>query len=140
MTNRKRLPLAIFGAFWALGIALMIATFVSNPPDATLHGSAALGTSWRGEVAGMLKATSAEILISALLLRPWDYVHSWERTIVTLLTLTVWILVLGGFGLHSGPTTALHTLLLVLLWLGVAGSAVVSALGAHRRKGHRIAP
>ena len=134
MSPVRRAPLALFITFWSLGVILMVLTYVSNPHDPTLRGTAAYGHTSPGELRTMLWITAAEILTFLVVLRPWSYDHAWPRAVVALVLLTPWLLLWGALGMHSGPTTGTHGLWIVLFWLGLVVAAIVSAVGGFRTR------
>ena len=119
----------------------MTATYYANPHDPTLTGTDAYGHTQVGELARILKITAGELVIATLVLRPWSYRRSWVRVLAGLLLLTPWMLLWGVAGMHSGPTTHAHTSWLLLFWIGLAISGIVSAIGAARarRRSHEAA-
>jgi hypothetical protein len=142
MIEFKRRPVVTFSGFWLIGIALMIYDYFRNPVIPGLHGTAAYGTTHAGELQVILLVTAAEVLISTVILRPWSYQHSWFRSLLTLILLTPWMLLWGALGLHAGPTTHMHSMWLLLYWVGLLVAAVMSGIGsfwAHRTSSEQAA-
>ena len=140
MLTVRGAPLALFVGFWSVGVALMTQTYLSNPPDPTLGGIEAYGHTWAGELRTMLWITGGEVLTFLLILRPWSYYQAWSRSVAALVLLTPWMVLWGGLGMHSGPTTGTHGLWLLTFWLGLVVAAIVSGIGAVRtRRASRVA-
>jgi NhaP-type Na+/H+ or K+/H+ antiporter len=113
----------------------MTYSYVANPIDSSLTGTAAYGTTYRGELGFIALVTAAEVIVSVTVLRPWSYRCSWGRALLLLVLLTPWLLFWGALGLHAGPTTHIRTVWLMLYWVGVFGSVLTSGLGAqHARR------
>lgn len=125
MTKPFRSSLGLYIGFWAAGVLLMVYSYVSEPPTA-LPAPESYGHSYSGELRIMLAVTSVEMVIFALILRPWSYDRSWLRALLALSLLTPWLLLWGAFGIHAGPATHTHTAWLLLLWAVLAVSCVSS--------------
>jgi hypothetical protein len=137
--SHSRTPIVLFAAFWLSGLILIVGTYVSNPHDPALTGTEAYGHTQPGELSHILAITAGEMLVFLVLLRPWSYHRSWLRAVGALLVLTPWLLLWGVLGLHAGPTTHTHTLLLGLLWFGLAVTSVVSGVAVIRMR-RRVQP
>ena len=122
-------PLLAFLGFWALGAVVFSITYLANPPRLDLKGSDAYGTTTPGELGMVLRITMGEALVAATLLQPWSYRNSWQRAGLALIPLTVWVLIWGALGLHSGPTTFVHLIWLSLFWLGLLAILIAGPLG-----------
>ena len=133
-TRRFRSPLTLFAGFWIIGIVVMVRSYYGNPHDPTLTGTDAYGHTQLGELARILRITAVEVLVFLLLLRPWSYQRSWMRALAGVVLLTPWLLLWGALGLHAGPTTHAHTSWLLLFWLGLTVSGIVSGVGAARAR------
>jgi hypothetical protein len=126
MIKLRRQPILLFSGFWLVGVALMTQSYVRHPVDPALHGTAAYGTTYAGELRFILSVTAVEMLISAMILRPWSYYHSWVRALSVFVLCTPWMLLWGALGLHAGPATHVHSIWLLLYWVGLLVSATVS--------------
>jgi hypothetical protein len=135
----RRLPVWLFGGFWALGVAFFSLRYLLNPQDPTLEGIQRYGHTYASELAHVLRLTAAEIPVAAALLRPWNYRRSWGRALTAATLLAPWLLLRAGVGMHAGPATHAHTLWLALFWIGLVSTALVSGIAAVRAR-RRSAP
>ena len=130
----SRAPLILFAGFWIIGVLVMAGSYYANPHDPTLTGVDAYGHTQVGELARILQITAVELLVFVVVLRPWSHRRSWIRAVTGLALLTPWLLLWGAVGLHSGPTTQAHTSWLLLFWVALLISAIVSGVGAARAR------
>ena len=121
MVVRARLPLVFFFGYWIAGVVYMTWTHLADPPGPY--------SVYAGELARMLWFTSAEVLILAVVIRPWSYHRSWTRALGALGLLTPWLAAWMFLGMYSGPTTGVHYMILVLFWLCLLVATVVSFIG-----------
>ena len=127
-------PLRLFAGYSTLGAALFTFEYLTNPLEPALAGTARYGTTYAGELTQILGVTGAEILVAAVILRPWSYRRSWGRALLCALAFAPWLALWGALGLHAGPTTHAHTTWLLLFWLGLVTAAAVSGAAAVRAR------
>ena len=132
MRGVRLVPLALFVAFCAAGVALFVEANALDPPDPTLEGTATYGRNHPGELRFILTLAAAEAAVALALLRPWSYRRSWFRAFTALCALTPWFLLVGVGGMHAGTVTARHLVWLAAGWVSLLVTAVVSGVSARR--------
>jgi hypothetical protein len=91
---------------------------------------------WPGDVSHELTFGVAELVVLALILRPWSYRRSWGRALFALAIFIPWTLFFAIVGIHAGSVNGAHlfwlvgVVLFLLLQLGISSA---EALRLRRR-------
>jgi len=128
---RRSRPLSLSIVYCAFSAVLLIATYVTLPPELRLR-TARYGFTTPREFRILLLVLGIEIAVFGLLLRPWSYAHSWRRALVSLVVLTPWVLLQLVLGIHAGPPQHVHTDLLLILWIALLAVTLAGASDAAR--------
>jgi hypothetical protein len=116
---------------WAGTAALMIQDWRRDPYNPALKGAASYGHNGAGALGTGLLYTTVELAVIYLLLRPWSYERSWKRAAGALLLFTPWTGLHAMMLVHAGAIWSLHTMWLLVVWLGLAALLLVSGVSAY---------
>ena len=104
-------------------LGLMIDSYIRDPPDPSLIGTAAYGHNSEGSLLTMGIASAVELAILYAIVRPWSFHRSIGRLALAVALLVPWAFVSVVITMHAGGVVAIH-----LLWVWSALVALFIAL------------
>ncbi len=130
---RRGVRLAGLPALW-VGTALgMVNDSLHDPYVATRLGTAAYHHNQEGALLQGLGMTLVELVVLALILRPWSYRRSWGRSAVALVVILPWTLLWAGL-MHQGGVLVVHAMWLVSLVVILCACCAWSGFAALRAR------
>lgn len=101
--------------FWLVAVIAMIAGYWSDPYSPLREGTRAYGHNHEGALTQGLLFVTVELIVVALIVRPWSYRQSWGRAVAAWVVFVPWTAMAMMLTMHAGNVLAIHFLWLLAL-------------------------